>query len=162
MTRDEALEAVFNPKGPPTDPQSRAAFDGWLERDEDLRTLYEEQSALFSALDEWAAPEPSAEFDAAMAQRIEAERDREPVWLSWINAALAPRWASAAALGAVLAAAWVWGPASSEGPAPAPKTAVALTPADAEYLDEWDRALEDLDMLEEFDAFGSDALEGRS
>ena len=33
---------------------------------------------------------------------------------------------------------------------------------DAEYLDEWDRALEDLEMLEDFDALTPAASEGRS
>lgn len=170
MTREEALEAVHNPNGPPQDPAQRRAFDAWLERDPDLRALMDQQTALFEALDEWSAPEPSANFDRALAARIEAE-DARPGWRESLRRSLTalsgPRWAAVAACAAALAVAVWLGPADQAAPSadPAPKTAVALPPAQpAEaYFDEFDQALDDLEMLVDFDvAVPAEGPEGRS
>ncbi len=156
MTREQALEAIYNPKGPPNDPEKRQAFEAWLERDEELRGIHEEQTALFGALAEWTAEEPSAGFNRAVYARIDASlrpRDRIAEWFRQsFEAALRPRWAAAGALAAALAVTvWV-----TRGPRPeadrAPKTAVAIAPADEEYFDELDRALDDLEMLVDFEA----------
>ncbi len=163
MTREEAVEAILSPKGPPTDPVEKRAFEQLLERDADLRRMQEQQSALFNALDDWTTPGPSAAFDGRMEALIEMERNREPRWLGFIRPVLTPRWAVAAALGTILAVAAL----VSQGPTPnhndqATKTAVVLQPGDVDDVDEWDRALDDLEMLTEFDVLPPPAAEGKS
>lgn len=169
MTREQAWEAVHNPNGPPKDPAERRAFEKWLDRDPELRELMEQQSALFEALDEWCAPEPSAEFDRVLAERVEAERARRG-WLDSVRDAVgklsAPRWAALGTCAAALAAALWLGPAPGSDVDQAPKTAAALPPSPAAdaYFDELDQALDDLEMLVDFDVAvpASTAAEGRS
>ena len=158
MTREEALERAHNPHPPPLDESEQAAYAEWLGRDAELRAIHEEQRALFAAMDAWQdGSEPSADFDRRLWARIEAEEARPSwaqmlaSWLSWPRAA----WASCAVAAAVAMAVWL-GPQQPMEPAPVAK--VALSVDDAEYLRELDRALDDMEMLIEFDALAPAAV----
>ncbi len=153
MTREEALERIHDPNAPPLEGDEARAFEALLEQDAELHALQSEQQALFAAMDDWASDvEPSADFDRRLHARIEAEQARPSWaqtltdWLSWPRAA----WASCAA--AALAAMAVWLGPQTQTVAPAPVTKVALSGDDAEYLQELDRALDDMEMLIDFDA----------
>ena len=167
MTREEVLERIIDPHGPPTDPAERREFDAWLERDAELRETYERQQALFGAMDEWSPAEPSMGFDRGVYAKIEAEQARRAGWRSWFSGSgLFGSWKPAMAAGltatALLLGMFVWQP-QQETPEPL-QYAVKTPPMnDAEYLDEIDRALDDMEMLADFDAFlAESAPEGRS
>jgi len=163
MTRDEALEAILSSKGVPTDSTEKRAFEDWLERDAELCQMHEQQSALFEVLDDWTTPEPTAAFDEHMEALVEAERAKVSGWRRFIEPLFAPRWAAAAALATVLAiAALVSQNPVRDASDQATKTAVVIAPADSDYVDEWDRALEDLEMLTEFDALTPAIIEDKS
>jgi hypothetical protein len=162
MTREQALERIHDPNPPLLSAADQAAFAACLERDAELRAMHDEQQALFALMDAWEdGAEPSADFDRSLWARIEAEPPRTSwaqwvgSWLSWPRAA----WASCAVALLVAAAVWI-------GPRPAPVEtqkvakveAVAVSAEDAEFLQEIDRALDDMEMLMEFDAL---APEGR-
>jgi len=162
MTREEALEKIHDPRGP-VDERERLALADWLERDAELRAVHEEQQALFAAMDAWEDDvEPSADFDRRLWARIEAEEARPTwaqtlgSWLSWPRAA----WASCAVAAAV--ALMVWAGPQSQPVEPEPVTKVALSGEDAEYLEELARALDDMEMLIEFDALSPAPVEDRS
>jgi anti-sigma-K factor RskA len=166
MTRDEALERIHDPNGAPLAEDEQRAFEAWLERDAELRAIHDEQRALFAAMDAWTdGVEPSENFDQRLWARIEAEAARPSwtqtltSWLSWPRAA----WAGCAV--ALLAAVAVWvGPRQQpvETQKVAKVEAVAVSGEDAEFLQDLDRALDDMEMLKEFDALAPDtAPEGR-
>ena len=161
MTRDEAYEALHSPRGRPTDPERRRVLEEWMERDAELRALDEEQADLFDALDDWTAPDPSSGFDAAVYARIEQES--RPWYRRLFDAPAMPRWAAAGALTAA-AAVLLW--VGQEGPGqPEPMLKASVeTPAADEYYEELDRALDDLEMLADFDVLAApvETPEGRS
>lgn len=163
MTREEALEKIHDPRGP-MDEQERLALADWLERDAELRAVHEEQTALFAAMDAWQDDvEPAADFDRRLRARIEAEQ-ASPAWartlgswVSWPRAA----WAGCAAAAALALMAWV-GP-QTQPVEPAPVAKAALSGGDAEFVEELDRALDDMEMLMDFDALApAEAVEDRS
>jgi anti-sigma-K factor RskA len=164
MTREEALERIHDPLGPPPDPEEQRALEAWLEQDAELSAIHDGQRSLFAAMDGWQDDvEPSADFDRKLRARIEAETARPgwaatlASWLSWPRAA----WASCAV--AVLAAVAVWvGP--QRPPVETQKVAKAeamLSSEDAEFLQGIDRALDDMEMLIDFDALAPAAPEDR-
>lgn len=161
MTREQALEKIHDPRGP-VDEQERLALAAWLERDPELLAIHEEQTALFAAMDAWGDDvEPSADFDRRLWARIEAEEARPTwaqtlaSWLSWPRAA----WAGCAVAAGLAVMAWV---SPQSQPEPAPVAKVALSGDDAEYLQELDRALDDMEMLIEFDALAPTTAEDQS
>jgi len=154
MTREQVEERILDPAGPPTPgTPEREAFDGWLERDAELRERFERQQELFAAMELWEAPQPSAGFDAALYARLE----RKPWWRRLGATLLGARpWWAAAAVAAV--AAWLfWAPPETVQAPQAPPTQQAA------YTEEVDQALEDLEMLVELEALLADADgDGRS
>lgn len=162
MTREQALEWIHNPAGPPTDPLERRAFEAWLERDAELRAAYEEQAQLFAVLDEWDAPGPSDRFDEALYARIAEEERRPAGWRERLLAWAAPRpaWAAAAVAVALLLALAL--PRSGDpGATPAVEKAT-LHQNEIEYYEALDQALDDVDMLLDFEAFAPESAENRS
>ncbi|MEZ5397381.1 MAG: hypothetical protein R2724_32020 [Bryobacterales bacterium] len=157
MTRDEALDRIHDPLAAPLTEDEQRAFESWLERDEELCALHVEQQALFAAMDGWADDvEPSTEFDRKLWARIEAEKARPSwtqalaSWLSWPRAA----WVSCAAAAAIAAMVFL-GPAEQPEPQSA-VTKASLSVDDAQYMQELDRALDDMEMLMDFDALAPD------
>ena len=162
MTREEALERVHDPHPPPLDDAEQSSFEDWLARDAELGEIDAEQHALFAAMDGWENVEPSAAFDERLRVRVEAERSRPNLggvlasWLSWPRAA----WASCAV--AMLAAAAVWLGPGRRSMEPPPAAKVASSAEDAEFLRELDRALDDMEMLIDFEVLAPPAGEDRS
>lgn len=162
MTREEALEKIHDPAGLPVDPVELRELEVWLKRDPALRVMHEQQQALFGALDCWDAPEPSQSFAASLYARI-AEEERHPAgWAAWFRRLLQPRPAAAAAacLAALILA---LGLPTAETPIePVLVEKAELGVDEAEYYEALDQALEDVDMLLEFDAFAPESGENRS
>ena len=97
-----------------------------------------------------------------MYARIEAEQARRAGWRAWLFGSWKPAMAAGLAAAAALVGLFVWRP-EPVVPEP-PQVAVKTLPArDAQYLEELDRALDDMEMLADFDAFVAEsAPEGRS
>lgn len=166
MTREEALEAIHHPGGLPEDPERRQALEAWLKSDAELQRAYEEQSALFAVLDEWDDPSPSQDFDIRLREAVEVQ-STGTLWSRWLEPLWTPQWAAALLAVVIAAASFLASVPTSPIDDPATKTAIALPSneagyTDADYVDEWDRALDDLDMLTEFEALAPEAVEGKS
>ena len=97
-----------------------------------------EQRALWSALDEFRAPQVSPEFNARLYQRIE-ERQRGGWWKQFWRTAWKPTLATAAAGAALAIGLTVSVPRSSDPPKKASVESVDM--------DQVEHALEDLDLL---------------
>lgn len=161
MTREQALETILSPHGPPQDLEQRRLLKAWLDRDPELRAIDEQQRDLFAAMDLWESVEPSSGFNREVYARVDAEQVRRSGWGRLLFGSWKPALAAGLAAAALVIGAALWQPSDLT---PAPQVAVkALPAADAEYLREIDRALDDMEMLSEFDAFLQEAnVEGRS
>ena len=158
MTREEAFERIHDPRPAPLAPEEERSFELWLERDAELRALHEDQRALFAAMDAWQGDAaPSAEFDARLRARIAAEPAR-PGWTralaSWLSWPRAAAWAGCAAAATLALMVWT-APQEIPNDAP-PVTKAALSSEDVEYMEELDRAIDDMEMLIDFDALAPD------
>ena len=163
MTRDEVLERILDPNGAPGDPVERKALDAWLEHDAELREMFEEQQQLFSVMDSWESAEPSVGFDRGVYDKIEAYESSRNWFERWFGG-LRPAMAGAAAMLVVGAVTFL---VERDQPRPDLETAIAVTAEisaeDEQYLREIDLALDDIEMLADFDAIALDeASEGRS
>jgi anti-sigma-K factor RskA len=158
MTREEAFERIHDPRPAPLAPGEERSFELWLERDAELRALHEDQRALFAVMDAWQEDAaPLADFEARLRARIAAEPAR-PGWTrtlaSWLSWPRAAAWAGCAA--AAMLAVMVWtAPQEPANDAP-PVVKAVLSSEDAEYVQELDRALDDMEMLIDFDALAPD------
>ncbi len=85
MDRETVIEMILDPASRPVPGSAEhQAFLACLERSPELRAMYEEQQAVWEALDLWQNAEPSPGFDRAVYEKIE----RRPAgfwgrWLSW-------------------------------------------------------------------------------
>lgn len=149
MTHEQALEIILNPRGsPPPGSPERREFEEYLRASPECRQLFEAQQAVWRAMDDWSAPEPSPAFDARLFAQIEAERGRR----SWFERSMGGfRLPLAAALAGLLLAAGTvlrqQTPASPEAP-----MTVAVEPPESQYVQQINRALDDLEMLADFAA----------
>lgn len=162
MTREQALEMIHDPAGLPADPVERRELEVWLDRDPELRAAHEQQTALFAVLDEWEAPAPSDRFDEQIYARI-AERESRPTgWFARFASWASPRpaWAAAAVTAAIVMALWLPGAGGPVETAPVEKA--TLHQEEIEYYEALDQALDDVDMLLDFEAFAPGAEENRS
>lgn len=162
MTREQALEWLHDPTGAEPDPATRRELAAWIEQDDELREIQRQQQSLHALLDEWNAPEPSATFDEELFARI-AEQERSPAGrMARLRDFFQPQpWWAAAAVAAVLALA-VSLPRADE-----PATSAAVEKASVEieqgdYYEALDQALDDVDMLLDFEAFVPAPEENRS
>lgn len=164
MTRDEVIETILNPgTGPPPGSPEHRELMAYLESSPEFQALYEQQQALWETLDEWQAGEPSADFDRRLFERIEGLGARR-TWLSgWWGGAfgnLRPSFALGLVALILAAATVLQQPSSTDTSA---ETAGVMNPEDAEYLEQIDRELDDIEMLVEFEALPLGAgEEGRS
>ncbi len=152
MTREQVLERIIDPHGPPTDPAERRQFDTWLECDAELREAFEQQQALFGAMDGWRAAEPSMGFDRGVWGKIDADEARRTGWRAWLIPSWKPAIAACLAAAAVLIGAFLWQPQPTT-PEPPQYAVKSVQTNDDEYIEDLDRALDDLEMLTDFDAF---------
>lgn len=163
MTRDEAIERILDPQGLPADAVERAEVDAWLERDAGLRAMYEDQQEVWAAMDAWTAAPPSESFDQQVFARIEREEARRRAWWTWLTG---PRLAVAATLAAALVCVWLVGARWIGGDSESLQTTQAASQeafvGEVQYSAEIDLALDDLEMLMDFEAFPEAEPEGRS
>jgi len=156
MTRDEAMDYVLNPdKAPAAGSVEHGEFLAFLDQSPEDRRLYDEQAKLFEALDDWQPVEPSAEFDSRLLERIHSQRS----WYARLFGGATVELFNpgfAMAMVAMVLAAGLMIQQRPDGDV-AMKVAVANPLAidvDAEYFNELDRALDDMEMLADFDALG--------
>ena len=160
MTREEVLERIIDPKGLPESAADQREIEAWLEKDAELRAAYESQQQLWASLELWTPAEPSASFDRQVYARIEAHEQQPRWWSSWVTG-----WRPSLAVAALaLALAAVNFTVQRSIEEPETKTAAAtMSPEDAEYLRALEGALDDVEMLVDFDALAPpEASEGRS
>jgi hypothetical protein len=158
MTREQVLDRILSSTGPPMNPAEQVEFDHWLDQEPELRTLQQQQQELFSAMDLWSAEEPSAHFDEAVYARIEEDAQAQPAWRKFFFASWKPAFAAGLAAAALLIGALLFDFEATPGAA---QVAVKAQP-EAEYYEDIERALDDMEMLVDFDAFPEPATPGRS
>ena len=156
MTREQVLDRILDPAGPPLDEAEQSQFEQWLEREPELKAMFEQQLALLETMDQWETAEPSAGFDEAVYARI--RRDAEPFWRRFLFAS----WKPSLVAGLTAAAVLIGVLAFDQQPVEEPAQVAVKSAAEAEYYQQFERALDDVEMLIEFDAFPESSEPGRS
>ena len=145
MTREKALEMITNPRGgPPEGTPAYRELMTYLESSPECKAAYFEQQAVWESLELWEDVEPSAGFNRGLFEEIEKQRAAA----SWFSR-LAGNWRPSFAVGLaglVIAAAAVL----DRQPDAAGNSGVIVA-EDAEYVEELHKALDDIEMLAEFD-----------
>ena len=114
-----------------------------------MRALYERQQAVWESLDEWESVEPSLDFDRRLFENIEPAAARRP-WYLTIFPGFRPSFAvGLAAL--LIAAGTVLRHRPGTDPGGVDGTGLVAVEG-AEYVDGLHAALDDIEMLVEFDA----------
>jgi hypothetical protein len=157
MDRETAIEMILDPGRRPAEgtPQHQE-FLACLEESPDCRAMYQQQQAVWQALDVWEPAEPSAGFDRALFEKI--ERSREDSWTSrwgwltrpgeWLGTARPSFAAGLAALLLIAGTVLTYQP-TREGDGAAVQTPA---PVETEYIQQIDQALDDIEMLADFEA----------
>lgn len=159
MTREQVLDRILGSTGPPLSDADQAEFDRWIEDDAELRTMHEQQQMLSEAMDLWQVDDPSDTFDEAVFARINEAADEQPAWWRrFFFASWKPAFAASFAAVALLVGVTLF---DYDAMPSASQVAVKAAP-DAEYYEDIERALDDMDMLVDFDAFPESASPGRS
>jgi anti-sigma factor RsiW len=115
------------------DGKPNAELDQHLEACSECRGLVEAQRTVYSALEQWHAPEVSSNFDAALYKRIAEDRPSlwQRIWKPAVPIAVA---AAALSLALVIKQ-------------PEPIHAPAQTVVEKTDIDQVEQALDDIDML---------------
>ena len=147
MTREQAIDLILRTGGqpPPISDEHRELLK-FLEASPECRKLYDEQRATWRALDLWEPVEPSWGFDRRVRERLEELAPRQPWYTRWF-APGQPSFAVGLA-GLLLAAATVLYQPSLTRPA---SEFAAIHGEDEAYLEEFNRALDDIEMLSRFE-----------
>jgi hypothetical protein len=155
MDREKVIEMILNPASRPAPGSAELrAFLAYLEKSPECRAMYEQQQAVWGALDLWEPVEPSAAFDRGVYQKIERSTAGSwglPAWLVepglWL-AAVRP--SLAAAFAALL---FIAGTIVSYQPKRNADALAARQPqAVASEVEQIDQTLDDIEMLADFDA----------
>jgi anti-sigma factor RsiW len=142
----EGLEMLLAFSSRRLDVRRKAAVEGHLRECAECTAFVAAQRSVSDALDLFAAPSVSADFDRRLYQRIEQEA---PWWDFLVRpfraAAFAPRWLPVASAAALVIAVGLWVGRPGEAPAP-PQTAhvEALPPEQAAD------ALQEMQVMQEF------------
>jgi hypothetical protein len=157
MDREKVIEMILDPgRRPAPGSAEHRAFFAQLENSPEYRAMYEQQQAVWEALDLWEPVEPSAGFDRGLYERIErSPAHKTPGVWSWLG--LPAEWfvtmrpGLAAGLAALLLIAGV---IVSYQPRPAaePFTARGSIEIGPEYSEAIEQALDDIEMLADFEA----------
>jgi hypothetical protein len=121
-------------------------FLEFLSTSPEYQRLFEEQQAVWRSMDAWLAPEPSAGFDRRLLARIEAEQGRVG-WFERLFGGLRVPLAATVAVLLVVAATVIQ---RQEPAMPEAGVAGVLEPAESQYVEQINRALDDLEMLADF------------
>lgn len=157
MTREQVLDRILNPTGPPLNEAEQSQFDQWLEREPELQAMYEGQLELFRTMDQWETTEPSDGFDEAVYARIRQDAAAQPLWRSLLFGSWKPTLAAGVAA-AVLLGIFLF----DQQPVDEPAQVAVKSAAEAEYYEQIESALDDVEMLIDFDAFPQPSEPGRS
>ena len=157
MTREEAVELILKTGGgPPEGAPGRRELMAFLETCPETRALYERQRAAWDTLELWEPVEPSSHFDRRLRERVDELANREPWYLrpfsTW-------RPTFAAGLAALLIAAVG---VVQQQPDAAAGRELAVVEDDELYLEQLNRALDDIEMLADFDAIVDDPAQDES
>jgi len=147
MTREQAIDLILRNGGEPLEnaAENRELMQ-FLDTSPECRKIYDEQRATWQALDLWEPIEPSLGFDRQVRQKVEELAAQRAWYRRWF---LIDRPAFAAGLaGLVLAAGAVLHQPSPMNPS---TPSVALSSDDEAYFQELDRALDDIEMLAQFE-----------
>ena len=130
-------------------PADREAFELHMAECAECRRLADAQQSVWGALDAWKPPTVSEDFDRRLLARISADARRpwwRPEWFSW-----KPALPVAAGCAVLLCVFLLHEPAfpGSEGAVPAP--VVQTQDAQKVDVDQVERALDDMDMLNQLD-----------
>lgn len=95
MDRDKVIEMILDPgRRPAPGSPEHQAFLAYMEQSPECRAMYEQQQAVWEALDAWESPEPSEGFDRALRAKIDASAaPRSSFWSlltrpdQWLGAA---------------------------------------------------------------------------
>ena len=160
MTHDEAIEIILQTReGPAPGSAEYRELMAYLDKSPECRALYEQQQALFEELDVWQPVEPSAGFDARVLAKIEAAN--RPWWRGLFTE-LRPGFAVGLAM-LLLVAGVVLRQEPADPSEAAPKVAVIESGEEMQYFERLDSALDDLEMLVDFEVLPLPAAgEGRS
>lgn len=146
MTREQALEIIMSPRGsPPAGSPEHSEFLEYLSTSPECQRRFEQQQAVWRSMDEWRAPEPSTGFDHRLLAQIEAEQGRVGWFERMFGGFRVPLAATAALL--LVAAATV---VQRQEPVMPEVGVAALEPAESQYVEHINRALDDLEMLADF------------
>jgi hypothetical protein len=161
MDRETVIEMILDPASRPVPGSAeQQAFLAYLEQSPECRAMYEQQQAVWEALDLWEPAEPSAGFDRAVYEKIE----RRPGkfwdlrgWLSWpVEALETLRPGLAAGLAALLLVALsivTYQPRPGADQVATQQVDVQPAPRiESESVEQIDQALDDIEMLADFDA----------
>ena len=146
MTREQAIDLILRNGGQPPSSDEHRELMQFLETSSECRKLYEEQQATWQALDLWEPIEPSLGFDRQVRAKVEELADRQPWYRRWF-VVQRPSFAVGLA-GLLLVAASVLHQPSLPGP---DIHSAALSSDDEAYLEEFNRALDDIEMLAQFE-----------
>jgi hypothetical protein len=112
----------------------------------ECRKLYESQRATWQALDLWEPVEPSLGFDRRVRERVEELTSRRPWFADWFTP-LQPSFAAGLA-GLLLVAGTVLHQPPLTDPVP---EVASISGEDEAYLEEFNRALDDIEMLSQLE-----------
>ena len=156
MDREKVIEMILDPASRPAQGSAEhQAFLAYLDTSPECRVMYEQQQAVWEALELWEPVEPSAGFDRGVYERIE----RSPArfwdvrgWLSlpadWLGATRPGLAAGLAALLLIAGTVVIYQPRRG-----ADQVASQLPPRiETESIDPIDQALDDIEMLVDFEA----------
>jgi len=147
MTREQAIDLILRNGGePPPNTDEHWELMQFLDTSPECRKLYDEQQATWQALDLWEPIEPSLGFDRQVREKIEELANRQPWYSRWF-VVQRPSFAVGLA-GLLLVASSVLHQPSLSQP---DLHSAALSGDDEAYLEEFNRALDDIEMLAQFD-----------
>jgi anti-sigma factor RsiW len=139
--RKEGAEILLDYSSGTLDAERRIELDRHVESCVECRRLVDAQRAVFSALDEWKAPEVSSDFDQKLYARIASEKPS--FWRRWLPVTPIVWWkpvlpvaVAALALSAVFVV-------RTPAPSPAQKQ-MSIGKAEIEQVEQ---ALDDMDLL---------------
>lgn len=137
----EGLEILLDYSSGALDPSRRREVDLHAQNCAECRRLVEAQCTVYSALDEWRAPEVSADFDQRLYARIAA--DKPSFWQKWLPVVPIVWWKPVVpvALAAVVLSVLFVTRSSNPGPA---QHQSGIGKADIEQVEQ---ALDDMDLL---------------
>lgn len=157
MDRETVIEMILDPGRRPVEGTAEhQTFLACVQQSAELRAMYERQQAVWEALDLWEAAEPSPGFDRAVYEKIERSQaaggSRLWLWLGrpadWLVAARPSFAAGLAALLLIAAAVITYQPRRGDD-----AFALQRSPrVETEYIKQVDQALEDIEMLADFEA----------